>query len=96
VTDQPLFTVYVDGPDQARAVRERLRELCEPVGVVPEVRVVDVVADPATAETANVIGTPTVVLEHPPPRRRLIGMLDDDRRARSALGLDRFQEEETA
>lgn len=89
---QPVFTAYVDGPDQARVVRDRLHELCEPVGVVPEVRIVDVVADPATAEAANVIGTPTVVLEQPPPRRRLIGMLDDDRRARMALGLERFQD----
>ena len=53
-------------------------------------RVVDVTTEPAAAEEANIIGTPTVVLEAPPPRKRLIGQLDDDRRASVALGLDRF------
>jgi circadian clock protein KaiB len=90
MSDSVVFTAYVAGPDEAAVVDARLHELCRPVGVVPQVRVVDVKAEPAAAEAANIIGTPTVVLEAPPPRRRLIGQLDDDRRAASALGLDRF------
>ena len=90
MSDQVVFTAYVAGPDQAQAVPARLRELCDPVGVEPQVRVVDVTTEPEAAEAANIIGTPTVVLEKPPPRRRLIGQLDDDRRAAMALGLDRF------
>jgi circadian clock protein KaiB len=90
MSEQVVFTAYVAGPDQAAAVQARVRELCDPVGVEPQVRVVDVVSQPDAAEAANIIGTPTVVLEKPPPRRRLIGQLDDDRRAAVALGLDRF------
>ena len=90
MSDRVEFTAYVAGPDQAKAVNQRLRELCRPVGVEPQVRVVDVTAEPGAAEEANIIGTPTVVLEAPPPRKRLIGQLDDDRRAALALGLDRF------
>jgi hypothetical protein len=90
MTERVQFTAYVAGPDQAKAVNKRLRELCRPVGVEAQVRVIDVTAEPGVAEEANIIGTPTVVLEAPAPRKRLIGQLDDDRRASLALGLDRF------
>jgi hypothetical protein len=34
------------------------------------------------------------VRESPPPRRRVIGILDDDRRVTVALGIDRWDEGE--
>ena len=91
MSEQAVFTAYVAGAEQAAAVTERLRELCEPYGVEADVTIVDVAAAPESAEAANIIGIPTVVLEQPRPRRRLIGQLDDSRRASVALGLDRFE-----
>ena len=85
---QMVFTAYVDGPDMGRTVSARLHQLCSERGVVGEVRVVDVAAQPAIAEESNVVGIPTVVREAPRPRRRVIGALDDTRRVAEALGLD--------
>lgn len=82
------FTVYVDGAEMARSVTSRLRELCAQHDVTPEITVVDVGEDPPAAETANVIGVPTVVREQPRPRRRVIGALDDARRVSEALGIN--------
>lgn len=81
------FTIYVDGHEMAVRVEARLRELAAANHVVPQIRVVDVAADPGSAEQGNVIGVPTVVREEPRPRRRVIGALDDDRRVADALGL---------
>jgi hypothetical protein len=82
------FTAYVDGAQMGETVRSRLLELCAASDVVGDVRVVDVSAEPDVAEESNVIGIPTVVREHPRPRRRVIGALDDSRRVAQALGLD--------
>jgi hypothetical protein len=81
------FTIYVDGDVMAARVEDRLRELAAAHHVVPQIRVVDVAADPGAAEQGNVIGVPTVVREEPRPRRRVIGALDDDRRVADALGM---------
>jgi len=82
------FTVYVEGNGMAEGVRGRLLELCAERDVDGEVTVVDVSADPQWAEELNVVGIPTVVREHPRPRRRVIGSLEDGRRVAEALGLD--------
>ncbi|MEL6268854.1 MAG: circadian clock KaiB family protein [Chloroflexota bacterium] len=42
-----------------------------------EVAIVDVLADPAAAEAARIIATPTLVREKPVPERRIIGDLSD-------------------
>jgi KaiB-like protein len=82
------FTVYVAGNGMAASVRGRLHELCAERDVAGEVNVVDVAADPQAAEELNIVGIPTVVREHPRPRRRVIGSLEDGRRVAEALGLD--------
>jgi len=81
------FTVYAAGPVQCRRVEARLIDLCESNDVVATVEVIDITADPAIAERDNIVGTPTVVRDEPAPRRRVIGILDDDRRVAEALGL---------
>ena len=83
-----VFTAYVDSAEMGQRVRARLLELCAEREVAPEIQVVDVTADPAAAETNNVVGIPTVVRAQPRPRRRVIGALDDSRRVAEALGLD--------
>jgi circadian clock protein KaiB len=87
MADTMVFTVYAAGEEQCRVVRARLQELCAKHGVEPDVDVVDIVDDPSVAERDNIVGTPTVVRSAPRPRRRVIGILDDDRRVAEALGL---------
>ena len=83
-----VFTAYVDGTEMGGQVRTRLLELCASRDVTAEIRVVDVLSEPAAAEAGNVVGVPTVVREQPHPRRRVIGALEDTRRVAEALGLD--------
>lgn len=42
-----------------------------------QLEVVDVLEDPATADVARVVATPTLVRERPEPVRRLVGDLSD-------------------
>jgi circadian clock protein KaiB len=42
-----------------------------------EIHVVDVLQNPAAAEAAHIIATPTLVREYPQPERRIIGDLSD-------------------
>ena len=72
-----LLRLYIAGDghraSQARAaisgLTERVRDC--------DVEIVDVMAEPAKAEEARVIATPTLVRVHPPPVLRVIGGLDD-------------------
>lgn len=84
------FTLYVAG-DTARsqqAYAGLLRICRERLGDAFEVELVDVVRDPGRAEEQRVLTTPTVVKEHPEPRRRITGDLTDAARVLAALGLE--------
>ena len=83
------LTLYVAGDSpRSQQARANLRRLCdERLGGSCDVRVVDVAADPAAAETARVLTTPTVVRETPEPSRRVTGDLSDLDRVLAGLGL---------
>ena len=75
-----------DGVRSRRAI-ESLNALCEGYGDVAQGEVVDVMRDPEAAERARVLMTPTLDVEFPGPRRRVIGDLSDLSRVVEALGL---------
>ena len=84
------FTLYVAG-DTARSQQAYagLVRICrERLGEAFDIDLVDVVRDPDAAETHRVLTTPTVVKEHPEPRRRITGDLSDAARVLAALGLE--------
>lgn len=84
------LTLYVAGqnPRSTRAVLN-LRKLCDELAEEQiELDVVDVVEDPRAAEEARILATPTLVKEHPPPRRRVTGDLSDPEQILVALALD--------
>jgi circadian clock protein KaiB len=84
------FTLFVAG-DTARSQRAHasLRRICrERLGDEFEIELVDVVSDPEKAEAHRILTTPTVVKEHPEPRRRITGDLSDATRVLAALGLE--------
>ena len=85
------LALYVVGstPRSTRAI-VNVRKLCEdhmPGRYVLEV--VDLSLHPAAAAPAQVIAAPTLVKEHPPPVRRLIGDMSDTGLILDRLGIVR-------
>ena len=83
------FRVYVAGATPlARGAVANLRALClASVGPDHEIHVVDVLEQPALAEDARILATPTVIRLSPLPSRRVVGDLSDHRAAALALDL---------
>ena len=84
------FTLFVAGDtERSQRAYASLRRICrERLGDEFEIELVDVVRDPEKAEAHRVLTTPTVVKEHPEPRRRITGDLSDATRVMAALGLE--------
>jgi circadian clock protein KaiB len=74
-----LLRLYVAGAsDRSRRAILRARQLCE--GELHgdfELEVIDVYQQPILARDGQIVATPTLVKEFPPPARRLIGNLAD-------------------
>lgn len=89
--DRIHFKLYVAGratPRSQRAIAN-LRRLCgADLEGRCEVEVVDVVEDPAAAETARILMTPTLVKEAPAPARRVTGDLSDSDKVLYGLALE--------
>lgn len=84
------FVLYLadDLPASRRAahvVDRQLRQVC--TGRY-ELEVVDVSSDPARAESARIVATPTLVRISPAPERRVVGDLSDWNRVIAALEID--------
>ena len=79
--------LYVDGrtPESAM-VEPNLRRVCDEVGLVYEVEIVDVATDPDAAERDRVVLTPTLI-RLTPPEMRVAGDLSDAEAALDGLGL---------
>jgi circadian clock protein KaiB len=90
MTDGYLFRLYVAGssPRSRQAIANLRRFADARLGGRYELVVVDVVADPESAEQARVLTTPTLVRERPAPPRRITGDLSDIGRVADALDID--------
>jgi len=86
-----VLELYVDGDSvRSRAALHLLERLCE--ARMPgryDLTVIDVEADPAAAERADVVATPTMIRREPPPEVRLVGDVSDEAAILAALDLDR-------
>lgn len=74
-------------PAAARAL-ETLRRLCQEH--LPDrhvIEVVDLLTDPACASVEQIFAVPTVVRDHPAPKRKVIGDLTDTARVLSGLDI---------
>ena len=61
---------------KSEAAIQNLRSLCEMfLKGRYAITVIDVLEDPMAAERANVIATPLLIRNSPPPRRRIVGDL---------------------
>jgi circadian clock protein KaiB len=52
-----------------------------------KIQIIDVLLEPAQAESARIMATPTLVRDQPPPERRIIGDLSDQATVLKALRL---------
>jgi len=83
-----VLKLYVAGAtDRSRRALERARHLCEVEFQGDyDLEVIDVYQQPILARDGQIIATPTLVREFPPPVRRFIGTLENT--ARLMIGLD--------
>ena len=90
MTERYLFRLYVAGPSaRSRQAIANLRRYADAhLDGRYELEVVDVIADPESAERARVLTTPTLVREHPAPSRRITGDLSDIGRVADVLDID--------
>lgn len=83
-----VLELYVsDASDVSRRAIANLEALCAACrGGEWDVRVIDVLEDPKSAERARIVATPTLLRVSPGPERRVVGDLAD--RERTLLALD--------
>lgn len=86
-----LLRLYVAGttPRSSRAIRT-IRAICEEhLEGRYRLEIVDIYQRPALARDEQIVATPTLIRELPPPLRRLIGDLSDTDRVLVGLDLGR-------
>jgi circadian clock protein KaiB len=86
-TTDPILKLYIAGetPSARRALDNRAR-LLEAANGGLEIAVVDILADPAEAESAGILATPTLSDESVTPPRRLVGDIGDVAQVLDYLG----------
>src|SRR5262245_21428182 len=88
-SDPYLLRLYVAGTSfRSRQAILRARELCE--GELDgrcQLEVIDIYQQPVRARDGQIVATPTLVKELPPPMRKIIGTLSKDGHLFLALGL---------
>ncbi len=83
------FKLYITGhtPASERAV-VNLRRICKKeFGEGCRVVIIDVLEYPQLAEDEKILATPTLIKELPPPCRRIVGDLSDEKKFLSKLNL---------
>jgi circadian clock protein KaiB len=88
-----VLRLYVTGktPNSLRAIAN-LKELCD--RYLPgryDLQVIDIYQQPGLAGEDQIVATPTLVKELPPPLRKLIGDLSDRERVLVKLDLQQVQ-----
>jgi circadian clock protein KaiB len=88
-----VLRLYVTGktPNSVRAIAN-LKDLCDEY--LPgryDLQVIDIYQQPSLAEDDQIVATPTLVKELPPPLRRMIGDLSDRERVLIKLDLQQVQ-----
>lgn len=84
------FRLYIAGDTVvSQKARENLQRLCEQHPPPIETIVVDVLNEPALADSARILATPTLVYEHQARSKRVVGDLSDIEKVIEFLGLQR-------
>jgi circadian clock protein KaiB len=88
-----LLKLFITGqtPRSSRAITNLHRICEEELGTEYELIIIDVLEQPQLAEYEKILATPTLIKEHPPPIRRIIGDLSDTKQV--LLGLELLHQE---
>ena len=83
-----MLKLYVTGSSpRAQVAIANLRRICEQeLNGAYELEIIDVLEHPQVAEDAQILATPTLIKQLPPPLRRVIGDLSDTEKV--LLGLE--------
>ena len=74
--DKFVLRLFVAGAtDKSRQAVLRVRQLCEALKGRCKLEVIDIYQQPALARINQIVATPTLIVEFPPPLRRFIGNL---------------------
>ena len=75
--DKHVLRLFVAGASAlSRQAILRVRQLCETeLQGVCDLKVIDIYQQPALARANQIVATPTLIIEFPPPLRRFIGNL---------------------
>jgi circadian clock protein KaiB len=84
-----VLKLYVTGqtPSSLRAIQNLKHLIKEVFETEPEVKIIDILKDPQSAEDDKIVATPTLVKELPQPLRKMIGDLSNRDRVMAGLGL---------
>src|SRR5262245_16772617 len=87
--DDYVFRLYVAGatPRSARAIRNLAKVCEERLAGRYNLEVIDRYQQPARVEAEQIIAVPTLCKELPPPAKKLIGDLSNERELMAGLGL---------
>ena len=88
LTGKYVLKLYVAGAtEKSRRALQHARHLCDvELRGLCELEVIDVYQQPILARDGQIIATPTLVKNFPPPVRRFIGTLENS--AQTFIGLD--------
>jgi circadian clock protein KaiB len=89
IPDDYVFRLYVAGttPRSMRAIRNLAKVCEERLAGHYDLEVIDIYQQPARVQAEQIIAVPTLCKELPPPARKLIGDLSNERELMAGLGL---------
>jgi len=87
---QYQFRLYVAGQNpRSRLAIQNLQHICDAsLADNYTLTIVDVLQDPQAAEDAKILAAPTLILESPLPRIRIVGDLSDHKQVLFALNIE--------
>lgn len=88
MSDEMILRLFVNGASHSsRCAIDNIRSICEQeLSGHYRLEIIDVMEDPRAARDARILATPTLLRLLPPPLRRVIGDLSNERQV--LVGLD--------
>jgi circadian clock protein KaiB len=85
------FRLYITGKTyRSEQAIDTLRHICDLIGENAEMKVIDILEEPETAEKDKILATPTLIKSSPPTTRRIIGDLSDIDKVIRGLDIDEY------
>jgi circadian clock protein KaiB len=85
-----VLCLYIVGESRrCHRARKNLERICEEhLQDTYDLEVIDIGENPAAAEEADVVAVPTLVKQHPPPARKVVGDLSQTEKVLAGLNIE--------